>query len=548
MRTALAAALLAVVAVVAIPAGTAGNSQFPIPNPQFLRLNPQSDRSDRSDQSAIFTPLTGGGNPKSAIRNPQSAIPTPPAPEREFRAMWIATVDNIDWPSRPGLTTEQQKAELTALLDRAAGLKLNAVVFQVRPACDAFYASKQETWSEFLTGVMGRAPEPFYDPLEFAVEEAHRRGIELHAWFNPFRARHYKGKSAIAADHVSRTRPELVRRYGRYLWLDPGDPAVHDYSLAVIRDVVRRYDIDGVHVDDYFYPYKERDAAGAILPFPDEPSWRAYVSSGGKLGRDDWRRENVNRFVRSLYQEVKKEKRWVKVGISPFGIWRPGHPPGIRGLDPYVTLYADSRKWLANGWADYFAPQLYWRINQPGQIYAALLKWWAAQNPQKRHLWPGNNTNMAGGGGAHVRELEAQIRLTRATPGASGNIHYSAKVLNQNRGGVADALAKGVYARPALVPASPWLDAAPPAKPVLEAAPDPATGGRRLSWKPGDAEKPWLWVLQVRRGGSWATEILPAHRTSLVVNGPGASTPADFAAVSAVDRCGNRGATATLRL
>src|SRR5436309_8529319 len=204
----------------------------------------------------------------------ESCSIAPPKPLREFRGAWVATVANIDWPSKPGLSTSEQKAELISILNRAAQLKLDAIIFQVWPACDALYASSIEPWSEYLTGIMGNAPEPFYDPLSFAVEEAHKRALELHAWFNPYRAHHNAAKSLISANHISKTRPQLVRQYGKFLWLDPGEKEVQDYSLSVMQDVVKRYDIDGVHIDDYFYPYKEPDAAGQDLDFPDDASWK----------------------------------------------------------------------------------------------------------------------------------------------------------------------------------------------------------------------------------------------------------------------------------
>lgn len=217
----------------------------------------------------------------------------PPEPMREFRGAWIATVANIDWPSKPGLPVAQQKAELIALLDRAAQLHFNAIIFQVRPACDAMYASSLEPWSEYLTGTQGQAPEPFYDPLAFAIEEAHKRGLELHAWFNPYRARHLKAKSPVAPNHISQTHPEWVRKYGGQLWLDPGEPGVREHILRVVLDVVNRYDVDGVQFDDYFYPTPEKDADGHEIDFPDEASWKKYGEATG-LSRDDWRRENVN--------------------------------------------------------------------------------------------------------------------------------------------------------------------------------------------------------------------------------------------------------------
>src|ERR1022692_3942920 len=247
---------------------------------------------------AIGTPLAS----PAATYEPSGIVP--PAPVREFRAAWVATVANIDWPSRKTLSTQEQKAELLAILDRAAQLKLNAIIFQVRPACDALYASRIEPWSEYLTGTMGKAPEPFYDPLTFAVEEAHKRGLELHAWFNPYRARLRAANSPVAANHISRTRPQLVREYGEFLWLDPGEREVQDYSLSVVMDVVKRYDVDGVHFDDYFYPYKANDRAGKELDFPDGSSWQRF-GARGKLNRDDWRRENVNMFIQRVYKSIK---------------------------------------------------------------------------------------------------------------------------------------------------------------------------------------------------------------------------------------------------
>lgn len=462
---------------------------------------------------------------------------------REFRGAWVASVSNIDWPSKPGLSTAEQKAELLAILDLAARLKLNAIILQVRPATDALYASAFEPWSEYLTGQTGKAPEPFYDPLAFAVAEAHQRGLELHAWFNPFRARHPSGTSVIASNHISRTRPQLVRPYGRHLWLDPGEKEVRDHTLNVVLDVVRRYDIDGVHFDDYFYPYKEKDAAGKALDFPDDPSWKRYLEDGGRLDRDDWRRNNINTFIQRTYQAIKTEKSWVKFGISPFGLWRPGFPPQNRtGLDAYQQLFADSRQWLANGWVDYFAPQLYWSTADREQAYPVLLRWWSGENGRGRHLWPGIATSRIGAG-RPAEELVEQIRLTRKQSGASGNIHWSVKPLLQNRLGIANKLRGGVYAQAALVPVSPWLDNEPPGKPKLYSGGDGSTGVFTIIWEPTGTEKVWLWVLQTRHGGQWFTEILPVEMKSRRLEGRSAP---EVVAVSAVDRCGNLSAPAVL--
>jgi uncharacterized lipoprotein YddW (UPF0748 family) len=316
---------------------------------------------------------------------------------------------------------------------------------------------------------MGRPPRPFYDPLEFAVEEAHRRGLQLHVWFNPYRVRLPGARGKVSPDHSSVTRRDIVRKYGEYLWFDPGEPAAVDHFIAVLTDVVSRYDIDGVHIDDYFYPYQVRDKSGKIEPFPDDASYDRAVQAGERLDRDDWRRQNVNGLVKRMYDEVKKLKPWVLVGISPFGIWRPGHPEGIVGLDQYSTLYADARKWQREGWLDYLTPQLYWPVDSKGQSYPRLLAWWAEQNVKHRHLWPGNFTSKVRRGpdvaesreAWSAEELIRQIDATRAEPGATGNVHFSMKALMQNYDGIADKLKNGPYSEPALVPESPWLAGRP---------------------------------------------------------------------------------------
>ena len=296
----------------------------------------------------------------------------PPPTPREFRAVWVATVANIDWPSKPGLSTWDQQRELIAILDRAQSLRMNAVIFQVRPGADAMYASPYEPWARFLTGRQGRAPEPPWDPLAFAVEQAHQRGMELHAWFNPYRAA-YARDSLPARTHISKTNPGLVRSYGTFLWMDPGDPEVRRRSLRAIVDVVKRYDVDGVHIDDYFYPYPETDG-GKKIDFPDSATYARYLKAGGKLAKDDWRRDNVNKLVEALYKGVHAAKPQVRVGISPFGIWRPGFPPSVKGFDAYAEIYADSKKWLQNGWADYVVPQLYWPIRRAGAAVSGAVR------------------------------------------------------------------------------------------------------------------------------------------------------------------------------
>ncbi|HEV2391161.1 MAG TPA: family 10 glycosylhydrolase [Verrucomicrobiae bacterium] len=462
----------------------------------------------------------------------------PPNPMREMRAAWVATVANIDWPSTNNLSTARQKAELVAIFDRAAHLKLNTIIFQVRPTCDALYASSIEPWSEYLTGTMGKPPEPFYDPLTFAIEEAHKRGLELHAWFNPYRARQALAKSPIAPNHVSRTHPQMVRQYGKSLWLDPGEKEVQAYSLRVVMDVVRRYDIDGVHFDDYFYPYKEQDASGKELDFPDGASWRKY-GQGGKLNREDWRRENVDSFIHAVYQSIKAAKPWVKFGISPFGIWRPHNPPQIQGFDPYEKLYADSRKWLMNGWVDYFAPQLYWGIEPPEQSFPVLLRWWAGQNTKGRLLAPGLDTTKVGRRWK-PEEIIEQIRLTRRQPGVGGHVHWDMKALMRNEA-LDAALEREVYAQPALVPSMPWLESARPQKPALTIA--PRGGEVQARWGPATQQKAWLWLLQTRTGQNWTTRILPGWEVSCALGQP---LPTVIA-LRALDRFGNLSEPLVLR-
>ncbi len=468
----------------------------------------------------------------------------PPVPLREFRAAWVPSVGNIEWPSQRGLSTAEQKTELLAILDRAQLLKLNAIVLQVRPACDALYSSKIEPWSEYLTGQMGQAPKPFYDPLAFAVAEAHQRGLELHAWINPFRARVVAAKSSIAPNHVSKKYPGMIVAYGKYLWLDPGLKAAQDYSLSVIMDIVRRYDIDGLHMDDYFYPYVEKDETKKDEPkknlmFRDDASYQKYQVGGGKMSRGDWRRENVNSFIARTYHSIKAQNPRVKFGVSPFGIWKPGHPSStsMKSGNMYEEIYCDSLKWWTNGWMDYLSPQLYWAINPPDQSFTALLKWWAEKNAKGRNLWPGMNTANVGGKWK-AQEIVEQINATRAQPGASGHVHWSMKSLMRNSGGISDEL-RALYQEPALIPAVPWLNNIVPGKPTVSVK----RQGKDLKAQWNSAgEKPFLWVVQQRAGGKWKTKILPGEKTSLLFTAN--ETGIDEIAISAISRTGISSAAA----
>ncbi|MCC6773531.1 MAG: family 10 glycosylhydrolase [Gemmatimonadaceae bacterium] len=511
----------------------------------------------------------------------------PPLP-REFRAVWVATVSNIDWPSRPGLSTVAQQRELIAILDRAAALRLNAVIFQVRPAGDALYSSKLEPWSYFLTGSQGRGPQPSYDPLAFAIAEAHQRGLELHAWFNPYRAKHPDDTSRIASPlHISRTHPHLVHKYGAYLWMDPGEPEVRRKTLDVVLDVVRRYDVDGVHIDDYFYPYPERARRGGLIPFPDDRSWRAYKANEGTLSRNDWRRRNVDLLVEQLYTEIKAAKPWVKFGVSPFGIWRPGNPASVRGFDAYESLFADSKKWLNEGWLDYWTPQLYWRTTAPAQRYADLLTWWRGQNLKGRHIWPGNYTSRASARRRStwpVGEIMDQIQETRAqlSP-SSGNVHFSMDAFLVNRDSLNERLADGLYHEPALVPPSPWLAIGVPDAPIVVRVPRPrvveldvtrmgaplvdapppgarpsaATPRGRLppdkTSAPANAEvvrsirDPHWWLVRARYVDGWYARVVPATERTIRLPLEATDASPTVIYVSAVDHAGQESPSAVVR-
>jgi uncharacterized lipoprotein YddW (UPF0748 family) len=444
---------------------------------------------------------------------------------REFRGVWVTCGWNIDWPSKKGLSVEQQQSELIQILDRIQSLNLNALVLQVRTAGDAFYASQLEPWSEWLSGTQGKAPEPFYDPLEFAIAEAHKRNIELHAWFNPYRARTSTEKSPNVSPHIAVTQPGYVYKYGNELWMDPGAKVVQDLTYNVILDVVRRYDVDGVHLDDYFYPYP---VSGQT--FPDEKTYSAYQAAGGTLSLGDWRREIVNQMMQRLYTGIRATKPRVKFGISPFGIYRPGQPPQAQGLDQYEALYADPKKWLEEGWVDYMAPQLYWRIDPPAQSYPVLLNWWTVNNPKRRHLYPGNRLAALDGKNWLISEYQKQVEITRnlAPQLSLGNIFYNMKVFSENRLGVVDAFKTSIYAELALAPSMSWLDALPPALPTGVKVKD-----NKITWKAGASEDIRSWTLYKQNADTWKLVRVIEAATTFATVEPGTY------AVCAVDKMAN---------
>ncbi len=439
-----------------------------------------------------------------------------PAPDREFRGAWVACVYNIDWPTKKGLSAQKQQVELTRILDRMASLRMNAVIFQVRPQADALYRSRIEPWSPWLTGTMGR--DPGYDPLAYCIKQAHARNIEVHAWFNPFRATPHRDHR-VSPDHVSRTHPSIIRDFKLHRWMDPASSFTRRRALDVIADVVRRYDVDGVHIDDYFYPYPDLVKGRPTPDFPD-----------GKTPSQ--RRAFVDSFVRGMYSKVKGIKPWVRVGISPFGIWKPGVPGGTTAsINAYEHLAADSRKWLASGWCDYLSPQLYWRIKGP-QSYSLLLEWWRSQG--RRPVWPGLATariKSTEDPGRSAGEMVNQLRLSRSIGrNYAGHVHWSAKALMENRGGITTALTKSIYTHPALVPPMPWLSKTRPQAPRVRAR--GTKGGTLLEWsKVPSATK---YVVQARYGSRWDTCAV-THVSCLSVNLRGSP---DAVAVSGVDRYG----------
>ena len=482
-------------------------------------------------------------------------VKPPPVP-REFRGAWATPIVDRgfrDWPSRAGLPPEAQRAELRAMFDRAAAAGLNAVILHVRIAGDALYPTVYAPWSAFLSARQGESPEPAYDPLAYAVAEAHARGLQLHAWFNPFRAMMPATNGRVASTHVTKTHPGWIRTYGAQTWIDPGDPAARAFVLATILDVVKRYDVDGIHIDDYFYPYREartvtrrvrrrRVRSRVEIRFPDDRTWQKYGRAKGWTDRDAWRRANIDEFVEQLYAGVKSIKPAMVVGISPFGIWRPGSPRGITGLDAFGEIYADSRKWLAEGWLDYIAPQLYWELGGAENRFLALDAWWRSVNPRHRYVWPALYTSHVFGGRdawpiGEIREQIVDIRASRlGSPDAPGHIHFRLAALFADHNRLAADLATAAYSERAIVPAFPWLGATVPAAPRVAVMRLGVPGSVRVT--PGDATLVRWWLIQTRgRDGRWATTLRPGGVDQLGAGAFGTTDP-DEVAVSAISATG----------
>ncbi|MDO7854321.1 glycoside hydrolase family 10 protein [Hymenobacter convexus] len=483
----------------------------------------------------------------------------PPPPKRELRAMWIATVENIDWPNQRGETPEQYRREYRRLLDAGQQAGLNAVFVQIRPASDAFYKSNLEPWSRWLTGTQGKAPADGDDPLPFLITEAHRRGMEFHAWFNPYRASMDSVTRRLAPTHPFRQHPEWFLRFTGKLLYNPGLPEVRAHITRVILDVVRRYDIDAVHFDDYFYPYPE---AGQVLH--DEAAFRTYNPDSLKLG--DWRRQNVNILIHDLHDSIQTAKRWVKFGISPFGVWMNKSKDFPQGSDTragqpsYSNLYADTRLWLEKGWIDYIVPQLYWSTNFRLCPYPVLVEWWS-RNHFDRHLYIGHGTyrmfesTRSDTTWRNPRELPRQIRINRATEGeAVGSVFFSAKSVLRNPLHTTDSLRQDLFRYPALVPAMPWKDNVPPL-PVANLTLRRTGPAVTLSWQSGppaaDGDAATYYVLYRFGANERSTPNDPSRILALPRPAPGyPATYVDTTAVpgqayayyvTAVDRLHNEG-------
>ena len=379
-------------------------------------------------------------------------------PKREFRAAWIQSVNG----QFRGMPTEKLKQNLIGQLNSLQKAGINAIIFQVRPEADALYASRLEPWSRFLTGVQGKAPEPYWDPMQFMIDECHKRGMEFHAWINPYRTKTTL-KSELAPNHVYNIHPEWFVTYGDQLYFDPALPESRRHICMVVSDIVSRYDVDAIHMDDYFYPYpiKGKD-------FPDDASFARF--GGGFSNKGDWRRSNVNVLIKKLHETIREIKPWVKFGVSPFGIYRneSSDPLGskTKGLQNYDDLYADVLLWAREGWIDYNIPQIYWHIGHPVADYETLVKWWA-RNTENRPLFIGqsvmNTVQNADPKNPSINQLPRKMALQRAYQTIGGSCQWPASAVVEKAGKYRDALIAEYHKYPALPPVFDFMDNEAPA-------------------------------------------------------------------------------------
>lgn len=471
-------------------------------------------------------------------------------PKREFRGVWVSTIHNIDWPLKKGLWKEAQQEAFTDLLDKHQEAGINAIIFQIRPSADAFYKSKNEPWSEWLTGEQGK--KPGFDPLKFVIKECHKRNMELHAWFNPFRA-FAKGQDTLLSDkHIGQRQPDWLVKYHYGQYLNPGIPAVRNYLVQEIMWVVKKYDIDGIHFDDYFYPYPVNGQ-----PFEDDHTYKQYQN--GFTNKGDWRRANIDNFISTLRANINAEKKYVKFGISPFGVWRnkkddPIGSDTYASIPSYDSIYADTRRWLDEGWIDYIAPQIYWSSNFKPAAFNVLIPWWA-DNAFGKHVYIGhaiykinNNYDSAW---YEPEELPNQIRKVRDYHKyIQGSIHFRSKFLIQNPGNINTKLIQIFYRTPALIPSMFWKDAIPPSPPrktkVIQ-----GINGVTIKWKrskkanDGDRAAHYV-VYRYKKGekleynsASQIFKIIPAKGGSYQLFDPEGNTSEYEYRVSAVDRLWN---------
>jgi uncharacterized lipoprotein YddW (UPF0748 family) len=388
-------------------------------------------------------------------------------PKYEFRGVWIATVDNIDWPKNGQWDPEMQKADFIRILDGHKKNGMNAMIVQVRPAADAFYPSPYEPWSQWLTGEQGKPPSPYYDPLQFMIEEVHKKGMEFHAWLNPYRANFNIKTASIASNHITNIHPEWFLTYGDKKYFDPGNEEARKFVANVVHDIVKRYDVDAIHMDDYFYPYR--------IPGKEFLDDESYRNSGSTLSKDDWRRSNVDSIILALSNVIKHEKKICRFGISPFSVWRnkdkdPEGSDSQAGQTNYDDLYANILLWLKKGWIDYVTPQLYLEIGHDKIAYEKLLDWWA-RHSYGRHIYIGHGIYRAGGkekGWNDPSQLPDQIKLLRRYPNVQGSIYFSSKTFDRNPNGWNDSLQNEYYKYPALLPPMRWIDNEKPWPPIVE--------------------------------------------------------------------------------
>lgn len=488
--------------------------------------------------------------PRTAQLNPASdnCTPNPRYAKTDFRGMWIASVVNIDWPARRGQSAQAQQQQLIDWFDLAKSNNFNAVVLQVRPTADTFWPSDKEPWSRWLTGTQGQ--DPGYDPLAFAVEEAHARGLQLHAWFNPYRVTMTKSLKNLTPDHPAKLNPDWVIRKDGKWYYNPGVPEARAHVVETIMEAVERYDIDGVHFDDYFYPYP-----GSGKPFRDKKTYRQYGAQYAT--RADWRRANTDSLIKELSDRIEATKPWVQFGVSPFAVWRnqrtdPEGSATRAGVQTYDQLYADTRKWVREGWIDYIAPQIYWTRGFKIADYEAITRWWADEidvakaNGHNVGLYIGEATYRAGTRTTKdwrkKNVLVQHRKFTRTFPQVSGAIYFSAKDVKADRRGTTTRLVNRFYSRPAIAPMFGQPTGAPPAPPA-----NLRSRNGQLTWASSDNNAVSYAIYQVPTTTPQNCALADATNLAAIVPASGSpmqwqGTTEGTTVITAIDRWGRESA------